>query len=108
MDDDKELDIDEEGLEFSADLITLEDEDGAEHTFELVDTLDHKGESYVALIPADIMEEDQNLVIMKIVEEDGEDILELIEDDDEYEEISDIFVDRLSDLFDFEDDDEIE
>lgn len=98
---------DEEGMDFEVDLITLTDEDGEEHTFELVDTLDKDENSYVALItaaddPDDVLQDDGNLIIMKIIEEDGEEILELIEDDDEFDAISEIFMDRLSDLYEFE------
>ena len=104
--------FDQEGLDFTADLITLTDEDGVDHTFELVDTLDRDGESYVALIaqyddPSEALEDDGDLVIMKIVSEDGQDeVLELIEDDDEFEEISEIFLERLSDLYDFDESDD--
>jgi uncharacterized protein YrzB (UPF0473 family) len=102
----------EEGAEFTADLVTLTDEEGKEHEFELVDTLEHNGKSYVALLaspenPDELVEDDGNLVIMKIVSEDGDDeVLELIEDDDEFEEISEIFMDRLSDLYEFDEDEE--
>ncbi len=93
--------------EFTADLVTLTDEDGVDHEFELVDTLEHGGSTYVALLtsaetPEDVLEEDGNLVIMKIVSEGEEEILELIEDDDEFDEVSGIFTDRLSDLFEFD------
>ncbi|MCL2539131.1 MAG: DUF1292 domain-containing protein [Oscillospiraceae bacterium] len=108
MDNDSGCKNEEEGVEFLADLITLTDEDGEEHTFELVDTLERNSQSYVALIPdsedpEDALQDDGSLVIMKIVEEDGEEILELIEDDEEFEDISNIFMDRLSDLFEFDD-----
>lgn len=102
----------DEGAEFTADLVTLTDEEGKEHEFELVDSLEHKGQSYVALIASaetanEVIDDDGNLVIMKIVSEDGDDdVLELIEDDDEFEEISEIFMDRLSDLYEFEEGEE--
>ncbi len=94
--------------DMQADLIVLTDEEGNEHQFELVDTIEHGGETYVALFadlpPEEMLEDDGNLVIMKIVaEEGGEEILELIEDDEEFEEISEIFMERLSDLFEFDD-----
>lgn len=94
--------------DFGPDLITLTDEDGVDHTFELVDVLEHKDENYVALLMAassseEFLGADGNLVIMKIVEEDGEEILEIIEDDDEFEEVSEIFMERLADLYEFED-----
>ena len=99
--------------EYDVDLITLTDEDGVEHTFELADTLEHNGNNYVALIAAiedganEYLEDDGDLVVMKIVsEENGEEVLELIEDDEEFDEISDIFMDRLSDMYEFEDGDD--
>ena len=106
MDEEKKLDAEEE-MDVLADLITLTDEDGKEHSFELVDTIDHKDTMYAALIAGsdnpDMLEGDGNLVIMKAVaDESGEEFLELIEDDDEFEEISEIFMERLADLYDFE------
>ena len=113
MDNEKNEMIDgDDSIEFTADLITLTDEDGEEHVFELVDTLEHGGENYVALVayheePEEVLEDDGDLVIMKIIsEENGEEILEIIEDDDEFDEISEIFLDRLSDLYDFDEEDE--
>jgi uncharacterized protein YrzB (UPF0473 family) len=105
----------EEEMDMMADLITLTDEDGKEHSFELVDTVDHKGVMYVALIagaedPA-ALDGDGNLVIMRATAaEGGDEYLELIEDDDEFEEISGIFMERLSDLYDFDelDDEDID
>ncbi len=101
-----------EETEFLADIIVLTDEEGVEHSFELVDTLDLDGNEYVALVTTlddsnDILEDDGNLVIMKIVATEGEEeILEIIEDDDEFEKVSEIFMERLSDLFEFDGDDE--
>lgn len=97
----------DEGPEFTADLITLTDEDGVDHEFELVDTLEHKDNTYVALIASpesaeELLENDGNLVIMKIIDDEDEEVLELIEDDDEFDEISDIFMNRLGDLYDFD------
>ena len=39
---------------------------------------------------------------LKVIEENGEEFLDEIEDDDEYESISEIFMERLEDLYDFE------
>lgn len=97
----------EEEIDQLADLITLTDEDGKEHSFELVDTIEHKDTMYVALIAGpddpEMLDGDGNLVIMKAVtDENGEEFLELIEDDNEFEEVSEMFMERLSDLYDFE------
>ena len=45
-------------------------------------------------------------MFMKIIEEDGEEILSLIEDDDEFDLISEVFMDRLADLYEFGTEDE--
>ena len=112
---DTELDAaSEEEWDASVDLITLTDEAGVEHEFELLDTLEREGTTYVALLAGaenpELLEGDGNLVIMKsITDELGEEYLELIEDDDEFDDISDLFMERLSDLFEFEvEDDEDE
>ncbi len=96
--------------EFLGDLIELTDEDGVKHEFELVDTLEKNGTTYIALVTVpddaqEVLDSDGNLIIMKVVSEDGEDdVLSMIEDEDEFDEISEIFVDRLSDLYEFEGD----
>ena len=94
--------------EFGNDIVTLEDEDGVEHTFEILDELDDGDKHYVALSPIydsadEIVEDSGDLVIMQTVEEDGEEFLETIEDDDELDQIADIFMERLKDVYDFED-----
>jgi len=88
-------------------ILTLTDEEGVEHVFELVDTAEIEGVSYAALIAGpenpDLIDGDGDLIIMRAcTDESGEEYLELIEDDDEFEQISDIFVERLSDLYEFE------
>lgn len=98
---------DELQMETGADLITLVDEDSGEHQFEMVDTAELDGKNYVALIPvydepADLLEDSGELVILQVIEEDGEEFLEAIEDEDEFNRIGDFFVNRLSDAFDFE------
>jgi uncharacterized protein YrzB (UPF0473 family) len=111
MDFDERDNLTEDGAEIAADLITLTDEEGVDHEFELIDTLEFSDSTYVALIaspedPSEYLEDDGNLVIMRIVDEDGEEVLELIEDDDEFETVSEMFMDRLSDLYDFEEDED--
>ena len=97
---------------FGDNYITLTDEDGTESEFRVLDTLDmENGTSYVALEPTPddpvaYLNSDGSLVILKTIEENGEEILATIEDDDEYDEIADIFMSRLSDLYDFDPEDE--
>jgi uncharacterized protein YrzB (UPF0473 family) len=115
VEEEKELGLEEgeEDFDASVDLITLTDEEGVNHEFELVDTLERNGNLYVALIAGsedpNLLAGDGNLVIMKsTIDENEEEYLELIEDDAEFEEVSDIFMDRLADLYEFEEDIELE
>ena len=100
MDHEKEMDI-------GADLLTLVDEDGKEHEFELVDTAELEGVSYAALVPVfesgeDLLDDSGELLLLKVVEEDGEEFLEPIEDDEEFDRVGAFFMERLKDTFDFE------
>ena len=75
--------------DYGNDIVTLVDENGKETEFEIVDSLVTENNEYFALIPTEtpdnIGTDDGELVILKVVEEDGEEFLEPIEDDDEYE-----------------------
>ena len=69
--------------EYGNDFVTLIDEDGNEVEFEHIDTVEYEGTTYLAFIPAELsLEEDAEVVIMQIVEEDGEELLEAVEDDE--------------------------
>ncbi len=97
--------------DFGPDYVTLTNDDGYEETFELVDTMDVQDQTYVALLtasddPEKYLESDASLIILKVTEENGEEFLDEIEDDDEYEMVSDLFTARLADLYEFGDDGE--
>lgn len=93
--------------EYNPDIVSVVDEDGHEHSFEELDRIETEDGRYVALLPlyddADSMlEDDGELIILRVSEEDGETFLEPIEDEEEFDCVGGIFKDRLSDLF-FED-----
>ena len=92
--------------DYGNDYVTLVDENGVEREFEIVDSLVTENNEYFALIPTETAEnidsDDGELVILKVVEENGEEFLEPIEDDEEFEAISEVFMDRLEELYDFE------
>ena len=96
--------------DYGNDILTLVDEDGTEHEFEVIDSLVTDNNEYFALIPTEtkdnISTDDGELVILKVVEDDGEEFLEPIEDDDEFNEISEVFMDRLEEYYDFDTDEE--
>ena len=87
----------EEDREF----LTLTGEDGEETEFEIVDKIVVNGTEYLALVPTVESDED-GLYIYKVIVEDGDEYIEPIEDDKEFEEISETFEDRLSEVYDFE------
>lgn len=93
--------------EFNPDLVSVIDENGVEHVFEELDRIETDTAKYVALLPVydeaeEIIDDDGELIILKVCEEDGEIYLEPIEDDNEFNEIGKIFEERLSELFSFD------
>ncbi len=82
-------------------FFTLTDEDGVESEYELIGTCELDGNEYYALVPVG---EDEEYVILKVVtDEDGEQSLETIDDDDEFDKVADIFEDELFAEFDYDD-----
>ena len=63
---------------------------------------------YLAMIPyfsnaKDKLDDSGDLVLVKVFEdEDGEEYFEDIPDDDEYETVADLFINRLQDLFEID------
>ena len=79
--------------EFGNDLITITDDEGNEYVLEHLHTLEHKGCFYMAFLPTDIDEDDEDygLIILKVIVENGEEILGSIDDPDELEEVYELF-----------------
>jgi len=94
--------------EYNPDIVSVIDEDGKEHVFEELDRIETDDGKYVALVPLydeaeQMLEDDGELIILKVSEENGETYLEPIEDEAEFNEIGQLFEDRLSDLYEIED-----
>lgn len=86
--------------EFGPNFITLTDEDGQEITLEFVDALEHNGITYSAFFPVMEEEDDENaeefgLVILKSIVEDGEELLSTLDDEEELNEIYDLFMEQI-------------
>lgn len=97
----------DEEMDYTPDLITLEDEAGKEHQCEVIDAADYNGERYLAVVPyvedpEKMLEEDAQLIIMRVAEENGEEFLDIVEDDDELAAVSEVFAARLEELYDIE------
>lgn len=92
--------------EFGPDFISITDEDGNEFELEHVDTIEHNGLIYMAFFPADTGEEteedeEDGLIILKVVVVDGEEQLSTLDSEEELEEVYDKFMELL-----FQDEDE--
>lgn len=98
----------DEELEYTPDLYTLVDEEGNEQTFELLDVLEENDCRYYALVPyqpepEELLEEDGELVILRAEEDGDEETLVSIEDDEEFDRIGQLFLERIEAAFDEED-----
>ena len=88
--------------EFGPTFITITDDEGTEHVLEFVDMLEHNGRTYQAFFPAETEGEDEDdpdngLVILKVIHEDGEDLLSTLDSDEELETVYDLFMENLFD-----------
>lgn len=98
--------------EYGNDIVTLKDDDGKEYTFEVLDAIETDQGRYVAFMPVyddpqKMLDDSGELVIAKVMtDECGEEYFEDIADDDEYETVADAFVDRLSEIYDIDEQDE--
>lgn len=87
-------------------IVSVVDEDGEEHIFEELDTLEIDDNEYVALLPIydeEVSDEDGELIILKRNYDGDEIFLEPIEDEDEFMKIGRMFEERLADMFEFND-----
>ena len=85
--------------EYGNDFVTISDDDGNDYVLEHLDTIEIDDTYYMAFLPTDIEEDndDYGLVILKVVEENGEDILISVDDEDFLESLYERFIERLSD-----------
>ncbi len=93
--------------DYNPDIVTLTDDEGKEYTFEVLDAVECDLGRYLAMLPiyddpGKQLEDSGELVIVKVLEEDGEEYFADIEDDDEYETISEAFIERLRDYFEID------
>jgi len=85
--------------EFGPTFITVTDDDGKEIVLEFVDALEHEGCMYQAFFPAETEGEeedpDSGLVILKVIHEDGEDLLSTLDSEEEAEKVYELFMENL-------------
>ena len=97
--------------EFEApDIVSVFDDDGVEHYFEELTRIETDDGKYVALLPyysddgniieEDYDEDDDGIIILKVLEKGDEVYLEEIADEDEMNEVVDIISGVLEEQFD--------
>ena len=93
-----------ENEEFSPTFITLTSEDGEELELEYLDTLEYNDQVYMAFFPTvpegvDPQEvedsEEYGLIILKVIEVDGEDQLSTLDSEEEAEEVYQRFMEEM-------------
>ena len=93
---------------YEPDIISVNDEDGNEILFELLERYETDDDVYVAITEyrdddEDIVEADFEVIILKVVTDDnGDEYLEEIQDEMEYEQVSDILMSKVQEKFDVE------
>ncbi|MCD7742348.1 MAG: DUF1292 domain-containing protein [Ruminococcus sp.] len=107
------MDIKEEMNEYTPDIYTLEDEDGNELLFELLDVMEIEGEKYFALTPyfedpQEMLDAEGEVVILKSEIINDEEMMVTIDSDEEYERIGQIFIEHLREIYDFDEEEDEE
>lgn len=86
--------------DYGADIISITDENGVEYELEVLSTVTYRGKEYLALTPADASEEDEELeisILRSTEDENGEPVLEIVEDEQELEDVYDLLLDQMYD-----------
>ncbi len=80
-------------------FITIEDEDGNEFELEQLATMEYNGQEYSAFLPADMDEDDPDYgyIILRIEEENGEELFCSVDDEEELAAVYDRFMELLFD-----------
>ena len=86
--------------DFGPTFITVTDDEGKEFVLEFVDALEHNGQMYQAFFPAETEGEneddpDNGLVILKVLQEDGETLLSTLDSEEEEEAVYELFMENL-------------
>lgn len=93
---------------YEPDLLSVTDEDGNEIVFELLERYETDDDVYVAITEyqdtaEEIVDADYEVIILKVVnDENGDEYLEEIQDEMEYEQVSDILMAMVEKKYDVE------
>ena len=85
---------------YGSDFITISDEDGQEFELEFLSDLEYQGVAYKIFQTTESEDEEESeeeggLVIMKVIVENGEELLSLPDSEEEAEAVYDLFMEEL-------------
>lgn len=94
--------VDKDNNEYMTEIVTLVDDSGESHEFEVLDAIETDDGRYCALLPFYGDESDEEVseyYILQVVEVDGEEELAEIEDEELLDSLAEIFESRFSEMF---------
>jgi uncharacterized protein YrzB (UPF0473 family) len=91
--------------EFGPNFVTVTDDEGNEIELEHLDTLEFNGSTYMAFFPAQfadaeeepVDDEEYGLIILKVIQDGGEELLSTIDDEKELQSVYEQFMEYLFD-----------
>ena len=86
--------------QFGSDYITLTDDEGNSFELEYLDTIEHNNRIYMAFVPAGeeaVDDPDYGYILLRVEQENGEEILATIDDAEELNAVYDEFMLQLFD-----------
>ena len=88
--------------DYGSDFITVTDDEGNDFELEHLGTLERQGSTYMAFVPADMDEDDEDfgLILLRVMEDENGD--QLLADIDDEAELNDVYEQFMELLFDDE------
>ena len=86
--------------DFGANYITITDEEGRDIELEVLSTVTYRGAEYLAVTLADADEDAEELevdILKSATGEDGEPVLDIVEDEEELEAVYDLLMENMMD-----------
>lgn len=99
--------MDNEKDYYEPDIISVTDDNGDEILFELLERYENGSNTYVAITEyrddaEEIVEADYEVLILKVLEDDGNEYLSEIENEDEFNEVSEVLMKMVEEKFEVE------
>ena len=78
-------------------IIETIDENGEVVNFELFDIVEFEGKEYALLLPSDSKDDNDEVVLMRLIKEGEDYLFEAIESDEEFNKVSE-YIENLADM----------